>query len=385
MPAPAPAARPEVKPPSEAKLAEAKAPSEPKTLAAAKPPAEPRPAAETKPAAQTKPAPEAKPLAQAKPPEPKPLEPKPLAETKPAEAKPLAEPKPSEAKPPAEAKTVAELKPPAGAKPAEPSPLAPPSEPADEPAGAKLAEQMARPAPAPEPAAKPAPSPAKPKQAAAPKTEQPGALPLDPMSLAAMGVALVVLVLLVIFLMRRRRLPNDLDVTALAEDDEPGSITEGLDFGAGERASQAEPVHRGPATPAAARAELFSSDTDQDLFEKPEKGEKMSQDSLDLPIARGQRPVGAPAAASPGVGEGDIGRLVRELERRVAQLETRLDEANDARERLERQVAAQSEELRVQRAAIARTQRALRGMNRGEEEQATEPALRDPKGPLGGN
>ena len=80
-----------------------------------------------------------------------------------------------------------------------------------------------------------------------------------------------------------------------------------------------------------------------------------------------------------------MARLVRELERRVAQVETRLDEANDARERLERQVAAQSEELRVQRAAIARTQRALRGLNRGEEEQATEPALRDPNRPMGGN
>ena len=41
-------------------------------------------------------------------------------------------------------------------------------------------------------------------------------------------------------------------------------------------------------------------------------------------------------------------------------------------------MAAQSEELRVQRAAIARTQRALRSLNRGEEEQATEPALREP-------
>ena len=66
------------------------------------------------------------------------------------------------------------------------------------------------------------------------------------------------------------------------------------------------------------------------------------------------------------------------LERRVAQLETRLDESVDARERLERQVAAQSEELRVQRAAIARTQRALRSLNRGVEEQATVPALREP-------
>jgi hypothetical protein len=59
-------------------------------------------------------------------------------------------------------------------------------------------------------------------------------------------------------------------------------------------------------------------------------------------------------------------------------LETQLDEANDARERLERQVTAQAEELRVQRAAIARTQRALRGMSRGDEEQATEPAIREP-------
>ena len=66
--------------------------------------------------------------------------------------------------------------------------------------------------------------------------------------------------------------------------------------------------------------------------------------------------------------------VLGELERRVAQMETRLDESVDARERLERQVAAQAEELRVQRAAIARTQRALRSLNRGEEEQATEPA-----------
>ena len=42
--------------------------------------------------------------------------------------------------------------------------------------------------------------------------------------------------------------------------------------------------------------------------------------------------------------------------------------------------AAQSEELRVQRAAIARTQRALRSLSRSEEEQATEPALREPIG-----
>ena len=77
-------------------------------------------------------------------------------------------------------------------------------------------------------------------------------------------------------------------------------------------------------------------------------------------------------------GAGDVARLVQELERRVAQMETRLDESIDARERLERQVAAQSEELRVQRAAIARTQRALRTINRSDDDQATEPALREP-------
>jgi phage-related tail protein len=134
----------------------------------------------------------------------------------------------------------------------------------------------------------------------------------------------------------------------------------------------------------AAPGGLFG-DTDQDLFDKPEKGEtKMSQDTLDLPVSRSQRSTPAPVAAS-AAGDSDVARLVRELERRLAQVETRLDEANDARERLERQVAAQSEELRVQRAAIARTQRALRGLNRGEEEQATEPALRDPGRPMGGN
>jgi hypothetical protein len=61
-----------------------------------------------------------------------------------------------------------------------------------------------------------------------------------------------------------------------------------------------------------------------------------------------------------------------ELENRIAQLESRLEEVVDSKERLERQVVAQTEELRVQRAAIARTQRILRGMTRPEDE-ATEP------------
>jgi len=81
--------------------------------------------------------------------------------------------------------------------------------------------------------------------------------------------------------------------------------------------------------------------------------------------------------------QADQSELVRELERRVLSLETRLEEMLESRERLEKQMAAQTEELRVQRAAIARTQRAVRNINRTEEDAPTEPALRDPERPDG--
>ncbi len=63
-----------------------------------------------------------------------------------------------------------------------------------------------------------------------------------------------------------------------------------------------------------------------------------------------------------------------ETERRIAHLERRIEELVDARERIERQVAAQTEELRVQRAAIARTQRVLRTVApRTDDEPSSEP------------
>jgi hypothetical protein len=85
----------------------------------------------------------------------------------------------------------------------------------------------------------------------------------------------------------------------------------------------------------------------------------------------------APPGATPDL-EG-IMRMVRELATRVGDLETRLEDAVDAKERLERQVAAQTEELRVQRAAIARTQRAVRNMSQSTEDGPTEPAPREPR------
>ncbi len=81
----------------------------------------------------------------------------------------------------------------------------------------------------------------------------------------------------------------------------------------------------------------------------------------------------SPSAPPPAPSVGGDASRFEELERRMALLETRLEEVVDAKERLERQVVAQTEELRVQRAAIARTQRVLRGMARPEDE-ATEPA-----------
>jgi hypothetical protein len=75
---------------------------------------------------------------------------------------------------------------------------------------------------------------------------------------------------------------------------------------------------------------------------------------------------------------GDVAHLAAALGDRVQELERRLEQLTEARERLERQVAAQTEELRVQRAAIARTQRVVRSMTKGED-LATEPVPRAPQ------
>jgi hypothetical protein len=118
-----------------------------------------------------------------------------------------------------------------------------------------------------------------------------------------------------------------------------------------------------------------------------QKEDAMSMDNQDLPTSHmdSEAPtqLGIGAAAVGADTDSSVAHLLQEFERRFAHMEARLDESNEARERLERQVEAQAEELRVQRAAIARTQRAVRSLNRPEEDQATEPALRDPSTPTG--
>jgi len=227
---------------------------------------------------------------------------------------------------------------------------------------------------------------------------------IDWVTYGAAGAGVILLFVGLVLFLRRRKLPNDMDVTALAEE-------EGLDGGEKESAIPAGGFSMGKvgasnvspgSTAVVGSVDLSSVEVPAPdsgpgivagpglLDDEPEKESKNMVDleSGDLPMDRTQSEIptqigGIDPDGSPGGGAGDVARLVQELERRVAQMETRLDESIDARERLERQVAAQSEELRVQRAAIARTQRALRTLNRSEDEQATEPALREPSKPVG--
>jgi hypothetical protein len=185
--------------------------------------------------------------------------------------------------------------------------------------------------------------------------------------LGLVGAGLVLFLFVVMRILRRHSKPTSLDALEVAR--EAGVPVESEDvfatIAAAGKDGDAQPETAFPV----AGPGLFDDER--------EKGESEMDVRMDLPIERGPRPVpmASDSASSP---------LLQELERRMAQLESRLDEANEARERLERQVTAQSEELRVQRAAIARTQRALRGMTRVGDEQATEPALRDPAKPSSG-
>jgi hypothetical protein len=80
-------------------------------------------------------------------------------------------------------------------------------------------------------------------------------------------------------------------------------------------------------------------------------------------------PAGAPEIAWPEAeaGSPETVRILQEIERRLRHLEVRIDELADSSERIDRQLGSQGEELRVQRAAIARAQRVLRALTRPED------------------
>jgi len=158
----------------------------------------------------------------------------------------------------------------------------------------------------------------------------------------------------------------------------------------------------GPETPEATQAQP-GSPTEEGTSPPPSPGwgataeetkpeEAVADEEPELPSIPGAGPAAGAtasgaasrrgaASADPGSDAATQARAVAELERRLHVLESRVEELVDGRERAERQLAAHTEELRVQRSAIARAQRVLRSLTRPDE--ATEPAPRGPSSDSG--
>jgi outer membrane biosynthesis protein TonB len=197
------------------------------------------------------------------------------------------------------------------------------------------------------------------------------------------GVGLLVAAFGGLVVARRRRAADD-DETEDEEEEEESTSASSNPFAelTGGSASLASGMTRSGTSPARSA---------EKVADKPEKkpsesllfddAEEKTMEGMEV-ISRAQvnESLGG-AMPMMGAGSDELTQMFREMQRRVAALEGRIDELVDARDRLERQVAAQTEELRVQRAAIARTQRAVRNLARPEEgsdDEPTEPALREP-------
>jgi hypothetical protein len=250
--------------------------------------------------------------------------------------------------------------------------------------------------PTPEPAALPA---AEPKVAEAtptperrpmmvrstPRTQKSGP---DYLFWALVGGGAVVVLLGGVFAVRRMRGSGEVDFSEgdseggpTLFDDAPASRVATDDNPFGNLGDNDEQLTLGTAR-GAKRASLVDEEKESESVvfgdseeSKMEDMEVISRDQVNQSLGNAMPPMG-------GVPE-EFQQMMREMNRRVEALEGRIDELVDARDRLERQVAAQTEELRVQRAAIARTQRAVRNLARPEddEQEPTEPALRDPNQP----
>lgn len=217
---------------------------------------------------------------------------------------------------------------------------------------------------------------------------------LSPVGYAGIGI---VLLLLVVLAVRRRRHDEDEDPlysVMSAEDageDEDGAHAAGMAWD--QRDDEAEQLGDANAAPAAsffddepvdrdgARQLSLARSSSVDVGGDGDVAADSGNDAAPLfhePDPATPLAVSDETAPSFQPEPGDVTHLAAELGDRVQELERRLEQLTEARERLERQVAAQTEELRVQRAAIARTQRVVRSMTKGED-LATEPVPRAPQ------
>jgi hypothetical protein len=205
---------------------------------------------------------------------------------------------------------------------------------------------------------------------------------MDPFILG--GLAIVMLALVVI-LWRRRPMAKAAAKTAPAEDESAASLFAPGAQAAGAAASDTTEIF---ATDGATR-DAVAADESPAAADAGEEGGSAFE--FEAPDAEPEKPDVAPprAAALSTIGAvtstaayetrapaATGGLTMAELERRLSLLEQRLEEVIDAKDRLERQVSAQTEELRVQRAAIARTQRVLRTVVRPEDDTPSEPVLK---------
>lgn len=216
------------------------------------------------------------------------------------------------------------------------------------------------------------------------------------MSWALIGVGAIVLLLGGVFLARKRGAGADADEDdseADSADEAIVSTSEENPFGDLAGGSEEQTVLGAPDDVTV--SPMMMDDPDATMVSVPDE-EKESEsvvfdasqendmDDMEV-ISRDQvnESLGGAMPPMSGAIPEEFQQMMAEMSRRMEALESRCDELVDARDRLERQVAAQTEELRVQRAAIARTQRAVRNLGRpeGEEQEATEPALRDPNQP----
>lgn len=270
---------------------------------------------------------------------------------------------------------------PSGAKPAAAAEEVAPSAP-----GAPAAPEVA-----PRPATRPAevvvrkPAPPKPVPAATSWVDR----LTSPAGYAAIGVALLLAVVLAV---RRRRSDQDDDplYSVMAAGDAGGDQDDLRGQQLGNPVVEwgrhdDEPADEAEYSPVGFDAdEPVSRDGSQQLClgqvrpieAEPPAPEPDPDAMFDGPGAPAIATPPAPAVAAPdGAYAGDAAAIAGALEDRVKDLERRIEQLAEARERLERQVAAQTEELRVQRAAIARTQRVVRSMTKGDD-LATEPVPR---------